>query len=208
MRKNNSELEGWYLVRAYHKDAEPFAVLTDVLRENMAEICEKVAPVRTPGLAEDYDYMEERREVENWLRESAKAGGVDIRKENPVYFALTRDPEAFASYMQKPMPGYPQRADREVIVIPASEADLSACSFTYDDSFGSHSAISGEDQGVSRHALHGIVFNAKQMTEALKIHGEPGSPRYIEVQMWDKPSIAAMPVAKVLQPVRSKPPTI
>ena len=201
------ELDSYYLVRVYHEDADPFAVLTD-LRENLADICTIARPEVVRSLAEDgYDYMAERKEVEDWLREGARAGGVDIRKETPVYFVLTRDPEAFANnYRRQRGSGV---SDRKAIIIPASEMDLSACSFTYDDSFPGHKVSQGIPLrgGLEPHPLSGIIFNARQMAEALKIHGEPKTDvpsgfRYIEVQMWDKPSVTALPVAKIIQPVK------
>jgi hypothetical protein len=204
----NNGFEGYYLVRAYHPDADPFAVLSDLLRENIVDVCEKARPEIVQSLVKDgYDYMEERREVETWLREGARAGGVDIRKENPVYFALTRDPIAFANNYRRARD--PHKSDRNAIIIPASEMDLSACSFTYDDSFPGHKVSRGVPLrgGLQPHPLCGVVFNAPQMAEALKTYGEPkpavpGGFRYIEVQMWDRPPVTAAPAAKIIQPAK------
>jgi hypothetical protein len=206
---SDNELDGYYLVRAYNPDAEPFAVLTD-LRENAADVCKKARP--GIGAEKDYDYMKERAEVENWLRGGARAIGVDIRKENPVYFVLTRDPEAYAGYARRPMSGNSERAKKKVIAIPASEIDLSACSFTFDDSFPSYKISRGlplNGCAGPRHPMNGLILNAKQTLTALKTYGEPktdgmphGAFRYIEVQMWDKLSIAAMPAARMIPPVK------
>jgi hypothetical protein len=199
--KDKNDLDGWYLVRAYYKDAPPFAVLTD-LRENAEDICKKV---RTGiGAAKDYDYMKERAETETWLQQGAQAAGVDIRKEHPVYFVLTRNPEAYANWALKPMPGNSQRAERKIMIIPASEVDLSTSSFTYDDSFPSHQVSLGIPlrSGLKPGPLDGIIFNAQQIAEAVKIYGEPKPPvpggfSYIEVQMWDKPSLTDFPDAVI-----------
>lgn len=202
--KDKSEWDGWYLVRVYNKDAEPFATASDLPRENALDVFKKVAPRIVLDLAEGQDDMAERTKVEDWLRAGARATGVDIRKENPVYFALTRDPAALIDYLGGDV-------DKKVIVIPTSEADFSASSFTYDDSFPNYKA----SQGVPFHGpnpLHGTVFNAEQMREALKVYGEPkadplSSPRYIEVQMWDKPSLKDFPHATISEYEAPKPDT-
>jgi hypothetical protein len=196
-------LDGYYLVRAYYEGADPFAVVTDMPCEKLTDIFKKATPERVEGPnrgCDDYDYMERRTEIENWLRDGARAIGVDIRKENPVYFALTRDPEAFARDFRWGVDAS-LRSERKFIVIPVSEVDLSTCTFTHDDSFISHKVFAGR-LGSVPHPLQGIVFNTQQIVEALKTYGEPGELRYIEAQMWDRPSAAVKAAAKTGPPVK------
>jgi len=197
---SNNELDGYYLMRAYHKDADPCAVVSDLLRENAADVCEKIVPWRWKSGG--HDYIEKRITVENWLRENARTIGVDMRKENPVYFSLTVDPEYLSSWL------YHAKAfsGMKVVAIPASEVDLSICSFTYGDSFEVHRnavAVAQYDpldplrdrslQWPYDYSLSRTVLNAEQLPEGIKFCGEPHplTGRYIEVQMWDKPSMAA-----------------
>ncbi len=190
-------LKGYYLTRVY-KDDDPFTTVMDLFRADAVAMCEKLAPNRhvdTPGQAA---YLEEREEVENWVRESAKAVGVDIKEKNPIYFALTTEPE-------KSTPG------RHVISIPADQIDLSRCSFTFDDSFNNYSFVEthGEKSGVDPHPMHGVVLNADQAAKAIKKYGVLGhyddKRRYIEVQMWDRPVTDMLPQQSKPQQSRFQP---
>jgi len=81
--------------------------------------------------------------------------------------------------------------------------DMSALSFTWDDSFPNYRvAQSGEELEVFKSPLHGKVLNAKQVAAAVKKYGEPkvDNPdmyRYIEAQMWDKPALTDFPHAVI-----------
>jgi len=159
-------------VRAYHKDAHPFATVMDLSREEALDVYKKVAPVVVDNLAKGKDHLKQRKDIENWLREGARASGVNVRRENPVYFALTRDPEAVGAVLQ-PMSN---AADKKVIVIPAVDADLSVCSFTY-----------APHRDVSR-TMDEVICNAQQIAEIVKTYDERAWGRCIAVQMWDKPA--------------------
>jgi hypothetical protein len=189
--KENNEWDGWYLVRAYHKDADPFVTVMDLPREEVLDIYKKIAPIVVENLAKGNDQLKKRREFENWLREGARTSGVDVRKENPVHFVLTRDPEAYAGAVLQPMPDAPQLAERKIIVIPVSEANLSACSFTY-----------APHRDVSR-SVDDVLCNAKQIAEVLKTSGGlDATGRYIRAQMWDRPSVDVSAATEVTKPVK------
>lgn len=178
MKKN--ELEGWYLVRAY-VDADPFATVMDLPREEALDVYKKIAPAVLENLAKGHDNLKSRQKFENGLREKARVSGVDIRKENPVYFVLTRDPQAAGATLQ-PMANV---ADKKVIVIPASVVNLSTCSFTY----APHRDVP--------HAIDEAFCNAQQIAEVVKTYDEPAVGRAITVQMWDKLSLSDFPQAEI-----------
>lgn len=174
-------LKGLYLTRIYRD--EPFRVVSDLPKDEAIAICSKFAPGRRMAdkLGDQEAYMEGRIETENWLRSSAANAGVDIRKQNPVYFCLTTEPqEGKAQHGMK------------AISIPAEKFDLSCCSFTYGDSMGNHTTVLPE--GVQPHPLQGAVLNAEQTAQAIKSFGLQGDyingGRYIEVQVWANPAEA------------------
>lgn len=196
-------LKGYYLTRIYGGD-NPFTTVMDLFREEGVALCQKIAPNRGMGKNPDQAaYLAAREKVEDWLRESAKESGVDIREKNPIYFALTDKPE-------------PSTAKRQVVSIPADEVDLSSCSFTYDDSFNSHRAFTtgGRERAnndVPAHPMHGKVLNAEQLAEALKTHAPLGhydeKGRYIEVQVWARSLEAPKPVLSPSRVPRMMSPT-
>jgi hypothetical protein len=175
----DSPLKGWYLTRVYQEGAAPFEVVTDKPRGEAVGLCSKFAGHRqVAGHPDDQEaYMDGRIETENWLRDSAKAAGVDIRKQNPVYFTLQQYPHRDEDLK----PG------KRAVSIPATQADLSACSFTYGDSVGNRTSTSSEGPGP----LDGVVMNAQQIArllETTKVEGDYiKGGRYIEVQMWAVP---------------------
>jgi len=174
-------LKGLYLTRVYRE--EPFRVVSDMPKAEAVAICSKFAPQRHCGKKGDQEaYMEGRIETENWLRESAASVGVDIRKQNPVYFYLTAEP---------PETTLPD--GKKTISFPAEDFDLSCCSFTHGDSMGNHTAKLPE--GVEPHPLQNAVLNAAQTAQAIKSFGINGDyingGRYIEVQVWADPREAA-----------------
>ncbi len=207
---SENPLKGYYLTRVYTQDGNPFQTVMDLVREEAAALCKRVTPNRRVGGAvEEADqqiaYIDARVGVEDWARESAKAVGVEIKKEHPIYFTLTAEPETSA-------PG------RKVISIPAENIDLSCCSFTYGDSFNnspkaSPAAPPGKPTTAIPDSLHGTVFNAVQMKKVVEKYGVPGiyekGQNYIEVQMWARPPLnilndVATPQAKPQPPTARK----
>jgi hypothetical protein len=186
-------LQGYYLTRVYREGSGPFDVVTDKPRAEAVALCSKFASHRQvaghPGDQEAY--MDGRIETENWLRTSAQAVGVDIRRDNPIYFTLQKYPHRDEDLK----PG------KKAISIPVEEVDLSTCSFTYGDSVGNRTSTSREGPGP----LDGVVMNATQIAKLLETTKVDGDyfkgGRYIEAQMWETPapesaSTAAKPAVK------------
>jgi hypothetical protein len=171
-----------------YQGTDPFAVVTDKPREEAVTLCSKFAGHRQvaghPGDQEAY--MDGRIETENWLRDSARAVGVDIRKDNPVYFTLQKYPHRDEDLK----PG------KKAISIAAEQVDLSTCSFTYGDSVGNRTSTSREGPGP----LDGTVMNAQQIAKVLETMPVDGDyikgGRYIETQMWETPALPTAPAAK------------
>jgi hypothetical protein len=177
-------LQGLYLTRLYREGSEPFEVVTDKPKTEAIALCSKFASQRRVGdkVGDQAAYIEGRIETENWLRAGAQSAGVDIRKQNPVYFCLTTEPQTVGPH-----------TGLKAISIPADQFDLSCCSFTYGDSMGNHTVKLPE--GVEPHPLQNAVLNAEQAAQAIKSFGL-GSDyikggRYVEIQVWANPAEAA-----------------
>ena len=176
----SKKLEGYYLVRSYAPDAEPYDVISDLPEELGQEIAEKNDPIRGS------DNYKQRLKTESWLRESASRNGIDMTKNTPAYFAFTNNPDAVVAATSERSP------HKKFIILPAHEIDLSNWTFTMDDHFFADFE-NVENAGVKPshakpHALHGRVMNAQQLVEALDKYGYPEDPyqNNFEAQMWAK----------------------
>ena len=169
------KLKGYYLVRSYAADTEPYNVISDLPEEEGQRIAVKNDPVRGA------DNYRQRLRTEDWLREHADAAGVEMVKTTPAYFAFTNDPDFIAEVTSERSP------HKNLIVLAADEVDLSSWSFTMDDhffaDFGSDEVLPGH---AAPHPLHGRVLNAVQLVQALEIYGYPDDPyqHNFEAQMW------------------------
>ena len=172
--------KGLYLTRLYHEGCEPFAVVTDLPRDEALAYCEKFAPWRRvgDGAGGQEAYLDGRIETENWLRMSAQSAGVDIQKQNPIYFTLTAEDQK-----DKAPEGM------KAVSIPVNSAILKYCSFTIGDSMGNRTSNAPQE---AAHRLQDVVLNAAQAATVIDADNIPGDyikgGRYVEVQMWVRPS--------------------
>lgn len=169
------KLRGYYLVRAYAADADPYAVISDLSEAEGQRIAVKNDPIRGA------DNYQQRIKTETWLRQNAEASDVALDKSTPVYFAFTNNPDFIAEITEQRSP------HKNLIVLPADQVDLSNWSFTMDDHF-----FANFDDGntspshAEPHPLHGRVLNAYQLVQALETYGYPEDPykNNFEAQLW------------------------
>ena len=172
----NSAAENFYLARSY-RASDPYALITDLPFEEADRISQENYPQRSPN------YMHDRYAVDDWLREQAKAAGVETDRHNPVSFSVIKDIEQWKRSLH-PNDGQ--------IVIPFKDIDLRNWSFTLDDSFVSTTIELESGEWTKRYPasdLHGRVFNGIGMTDILNNGQFPdetvnGNPRYFEAQLW------------------------
>lgn len=184
-------LKGLYLTRHYNGQSDPFEVITDKPFDEAVALASKFAGKRyVNGRKDDQEhYMRVRLETEDWLRSNAEALGIDIRKQHPVYFVLTTEPQEDKA-----------KNGMKAVSFPAEQFDLSCCTFTYGDSMGNRNTPDGE----APNPLAGRVMDAKGASDAIKAHGMPGDyisgGRYMEIQIWAHPPDAVLPAAKASTP--------
>ena len=175
------KLKGYYLVRGYAADADPYAVISDLPEEEGQRVAVKNDPIRGA------DNYQQRLKTETWLRQNAEASGVDMAKSTPAYFAFANDPDFIAEITAERSP------HKNLIILPADQVDLSNWSFTMDDHF--FADFDDENAAPSHaepHPLHGRVLNAHQLVQALETYGYPEDPykNNFEAQMWaSEPSL-------------------
>lgn len=83
----------------------------------------------------DGDYITERRAIEAWMREEAKAKGLSLPDTPPLYFRLY------------PQPLTTIDKDRLLINIPADAVPADAVTFTVEDSFHNYAQLQGRPNG-------------------------------------------------------------
>ncbi len=184
---DNANLDGFYVLRGYDRDAGVMSSVMDLPKADAIALMEKIQGHRGTGDADangkrqQEKYYNERKATDDWLRDNARAV---MDRQNPVFFALTNDPDTIKKYMTA--------AGSDVLVVPLKDADLSHFSFTFDDSMGNFFARDGKSHFLSdAHPLHGTVMDAATMAKAIAQYGTQlpdDSPRTFEAQYWsDKP---------------------
>lgn len=173
-------LDGYWLVRRYHKSAMPYDLVTDRPQSAAQDLCDEIEPNRG---AHDEQYMVTRLRTEDWLRAGATDSGVTIDRRNPVYFAFTREPKRVISAMTS-------NPDYEYVAFRADQVDLANWSFTMDDHFFATPTQGRSDRvqldGYEPHPLHGRVLSVHDLLDAIEIHGYPSdeTSHNFEAQMW------------------------
>ncbi len=180
-----SPLDGFYLLRGYDREAGVMSSVMDLPKDEAIALMEKIHPHRGTGDADangsrsQEKYYNDRKATDDWLRENA---GAVMDRRNPVFFALTNDPETVKKYMTA--------SGSDVLVVALKDADLSRLSFTFDDSMGNFFARDGKSVFMNdTHPLHGTVLDAEGMAKAIAKYGTlqaDGNPRTFEAQYWSE----------------------
>ncbi|MEZ0261016.1 MAG: GNAT family N-acetyltransferase [Alphaproteobacteria bacterium] len=183
-------LKGWYLLRGYSAEHDPLSTIMDLPKDEAIAKMKEIHPGRGIGEADEHGkrdqtkYYQLRREADQWIADNSTA--VKDRK-NPIFFALTNDPETVRRHMNTP--------GNNTLIMPLAEADLSKFSITFDDSMGNYrtTVLDTKNTGINgeflpdKSPVHGQVLNAEQFAAAIKAHGvndATGGRRNIEAQYW------------------------
>gem|GEM_PF-1087768 len=180
-------LQGWYLLRAFSNAPGVGCMdsLMDLPEKDAIKTMEQIHPHRGSGPADENGnrpqaaYYAERKEADDWLRRSAaELAGVQMERQNPVFFAFTNDLDTVLHAMMKD-------GGSDILVVPVEKADLSKFTFTFGDSMGNHLLLQGKEAFLSaRHDMNGQVMNARDLAEALQKHG--AGPDGIEAHYWSR----------------------
>lgn len=182
---DNTTLDGFYVLRGYDRAAGVMSSVMDLPKADAIALMEKIHGHRGTGDADENGkrsqekYYNERKATDDWLRENA---GAVMERLNPVFFALTNDPDTVKKFMTA--------SGSDVLVVPLKDLDLSKWSFTFDDSMANFFAREGKSFFRSdEHPLHGTVMDGGKMVKAIAQYGTnlpDGTPRTFEAQYWSE----------------------
>lgn len=190
-------LKGWYLLRGYSADFDPLSTVMDLPRDEAIATMKAVHPTRgigdpdANGHRDQTKYYELRAAADKWVGDNSTA----IKdRDNPIFMALTRDPETVRRHMNSP--------GNNVLLMPLADMDPAKLSITFDDSMGNYrtTVLDTKNTGINGEFLpdispvHGKVMNVAQFAAAIKTHGmndASGGPRTIEAQYWGKDPLKA-----------------
>lgn len=175
------------LIHYYHKDDAPFQTLSSLPDEAALNVISSLndrAGLVYRRFREPEQYLKQRREVENWVRQSfINKGGKPISA-YPHYFVVER-----ARWIEEGYNGHSR-----AIQFPVSTFQAEQVSFTYPDSMISCWLQSQTDQVFYRPEYHGQVFLLSEVCKLIETFGVPGEEwrteaarRYdlfIEAQVW------------------------
>ena len=138
---------------------------------------------------EPADYLQLRRQVEDWLRREFVAKGGQPRTDYPIYMVWGR-----SKWMETMVDEITLSTTVE-IQVPLSVFNEKVVSFTYPDSMVSFLLNMERNPTYYLPEYHGHVFTLAEMREILEKNGQPGyrwgtelpddMANYIEAQVWD-----------------------
>jgi hypothetical protein len=187
-----------YLIHAYRRGTEPFqslSALSDV------EALQKMKDLYVDGaifwerFQDPAQYLQARRQVEQWLRREFIAKGGKPQASYPIYMILGR-----SKWIQTMLDATTLATTLE-IQVPLSifrECDLS---FTYPDSMVSAMLDKEKNPEYYLPEYHGKVFTLSEIRSIVEANGLPGHKwgtslpsylaNYIEAQIWNHEPLLA-----------------
>lgn len=182
-----------YLTYYYRQNTEPFQTLSALPTEDAVQIMQALyieGSVMWERFKNPQHYLQERKQVEQWLRTEFIAKGGEPQMLYPIYMMLGRSKWADRVVDAATL------ATTVEIQVPLSILKEGDVSFTYLDSMTSHGF--GRDKPVEYYQpdYHGKVFTLSEMLSIVEIKGLPEEgweanipnylPHYIEAQVWNR----------------------
>jgi hypothetical protein len=164
----------WLFYKLPHRTgSKPFRSVMSLTDRSAATII-----IATSGEKFDGVYLQERGEVEAWLRREGEAKGLSVNTNNPIYFYLYRQP------LRVPLFG------NIIINIPAIALPADKMTFTCDDSFHNYAVLNGRLHATTPGNVNPRVFTAAEISQNFYSNNfsndfNGSNPdRYIECQVW------------------------
>jgi hypothetical protein len=184
------------LTHYHHKNDDPFQNLSSLTDEEALSVISNLRD--REGLVyhrfrNPEEYLKQRRETENWVRQEFIKKGGQPASVYPHYFVIERARWIEAGY----------NGESLALQFPVSAFQPEQVSFTYPDSMISYWLKSQTDQVFYRPEYHGQVFVLNEIMEAIDVFGVPSEEwqteetrkydLFIEAQVWA--SIPSLSVA-------------
>jgi hypothetical protein len=175
------------LTHYHHKNDDPFQNLSSLADEEALSVISNLRD--REGLVyrrfrNPEQYLKQRREAENWVRQEFIKKGGQPASVYPHYFVIERARWIEAGY----------NGESLALQFPVSAFQLEQISFTYPDSMISYWLKSQTDQVFYRSEYHGQVFVLSEIRKVIDAFGVPREEwqteetrkydLFIEAQVW------------------------
>lgn len=186
------------LTHVYKRGTLPFRSLSALSDREAIDVMQALyieGAVIWERFKEPAQYLQLRKQVEEWLRQEFVAKGGQPRTEYPIYMVW-----GTSKWIETMLDAITLETTVE-IHIPLSAFDEKAVSFTYPDSMVSFMLSMDRNPEYYLPEYHGQVFTLAEMRAIVERNGFPGYKwgtelpsdlaNYIEAQVWDhKPLLA------------------
>ena len=187
-----------YLVHLYKRGTIPFqslSALSDMDAIDLMQALYMEGSVFWERFKEPADYLQLRKQVEEWLRREFVAKGGQPRAAYPIYMAWGR-----SKWMETMLDATTLATTLE-IQVPLSAFSERVVSFTYPDSMVSFLLNLERNPAYYLPGYHGQVFTYAEMYTIVETNGLPGyswgtelpseMANYVEAQVWDHAPLLA-----------------
>jgi hypothetical protein len=187
-----------YLIHAYKIGTEPFRTLSALPEAEALGIMSDLymkGSIFWERFENPMQYLQLRRQVEEWLQRDFIAKGGKPRSSYPIYMMLGR-----SRWVQTLLDG-PTRATTVEIEVPLCIFNEWEVSFTYPDSMVSFIENYQKNEESYLPEYHGKVFTLCEIRSIVEANGLPGErwgmklssdlPNYIEAQVWNHEPLLA-----------------
>jgi hypothetical protein len=182
-----------FLVHFYKAGGQPFRSLSALPDPQAVKIMQSLyvaGSVFWERFADPAGYLQQRRQIEAWLRRDFIAKGGDPREPYPIYMMLGK------SRWVLDAPDPVTLATTAEIQVPLSIFRECEVSFTYPDSMISAMLAYEQDPQYFLPEFHGRVFTLAEIRPIVEEKGLPGESwgnnlpaelaNYIEAQVWNR----------------------
>ena len=182
-----------HLIHFYKKGSEPFRSLSALSDEEAMQIMQDLyieGSVFWERFEDPSDYLQTRRQVEQWLHREFIAKGGAPQQPYPIYMILGR-----TKWMETAIDAVTQATTAE-IQVPLRLFQECDVSFTYPDSMVSFMAADRKDLEYYLPEYHGKLFTLSEIRSIIEANGLPGErwgtnlpshlANYIEAQVWNQ----------------------
>ena len=181
-----------YLIHYYRSGTEPFQSLSALADMEAVRIMQDLyveGSVIWERFKDPHEYLQARRQTEQWLRQGFIAKGGDPQASYPIYMVLGRSKWILS------MADAATLATTSEMQVPLSIFRECDVSFTYPDSMVSFMLENEKDAGYYLPDYHGKVFTLSEIHSIVESNGLPGEgwgtnlpsylANYIEAQAWN-----------------------
>jgi len=187
-----------YLTHYYRRGTDPFRTLSALADRAALQLMAALyveGSVIWERFKDPAQYLQERRQTEQWLRQAFLAKGGNPQETHPIYMVLGR------SQWVLRMADAATLATTEEIRVPLSVLREDEVSFTYPDSMISHWLGMDRPPDYYQPDFHGQVFTLSEIRSLVAMKGLPDEgwetnlpdfmAHYIEAQVWNRQPLLA-----------------